>query len=63
MGIGVVGQTHEVGALCEALNERVLMAPLDFPSIFFTIQTVFHEHGESQSELELRTTKRDTSPT
>ena len=34
MDIGVVSQTHQVGALFEDLKERVLMAPLDLPCIF-----------------------------
>ena len=38
----VVGQIQQVGALFEALNERVLMAPSDLP--FFAIQTILHEH-------------------
>ena len=42
--IGVVGQTHQVGSLFEALNECVLIAPSDLPCIFFTIQTIIHEH-------------------
>ena len=35
----VVGQTHQVGALFEALNERFFMAPSDLPCIFFTIHS------------------------
>ena len=30
----IVSQTHQVGALFEALNERVLMAPSKLPCIF-----------------------------
>ena len=50
-GIGVVGQTHQAGAFFEALNERVLMAPLDLPCIFFTIQTILHEHSAESSHI------------
>ena len=49
--MGVVGQTHQVGALFEALNKRVLMAALDLPCIFFTIQTILHEHCALDSIL------------
>ena len=41
---GKVSQTHQVGALFEALNERVLMALSDLLCIFSTIQTNLHEH-------------------
>ena len=39
--IGVVGQTHQVGALFEALNERVLMAASDLPCIFLPSKPSF----------------------
>ena len=42
-GIGVVGQTHQVGALFEALNERVLMAPSDLPCHIVQIQRLGYE--------------------
>ena len=41
--MGVVAQTHQVGALLEALNKPVLMVPSDLTCNFFTIQTILHE--------------------
>ena len=40
----LVSQTYQEGALFEALNEHILMAASDLPCIFFTIQTILHEH-------------------
>ena len=47
----LVSQTQQVGALFEALNECVLMAPLNLPCIFFTIQTILQEHCTCQLKM------------
>ena len=41
-----MGQTHHVGALFEALNQRVLTAASDLTCIFFTIKNILQAHCE-----------------